>query len=744
MSDRQLNTGLSAGPHEGPFVPQGSPPGAALLDLPALWAIFRRRFRIFVATGLAVLTLVIIVTFQMTPKYEAEARVVLNKRETQALDVSAIISGVSPDAATVDTEVEIINSRSMAMKVAEKLNLFTEPEFNPTLNKKTGLFARFAPSQLAEDQDLNERLIREVTVDKIIDAIDVERAGITYAIVIRATSTEPEMAARLANAFADEYIVDQLDQKFETYNLVNQFLGEAVQTNREKLRLAEDAVERYRTQSGLLSAEGSLLSEQQISDLQAQMIIQEADLSERRAKLNTVNRRLSLGAGVDAISDVLSSQVIGSLRAKQADLTRKRADLETRYGPKHPQIDNINSEERDLQSQLNDEMARIVSRLETDVEVASQRVRSLRDSIAKLRTDLSSDNQALVRLRELEREADVSRRNYEQLLARSQQVELFENLAEADARIADAAALPTKAASPNKLLNLLLGMVLGGAMGGLMVVLAEVFDSGIRTSDDIERILSTNLVSLVPQLAGSKMAEASSPQDYLVDKPLSSFAESYRTLRTALNLGGGGGGKGRVVALTSAVSGEGKTVSAMCLGRIAALSGDKVIIVDCDVRRRILSSAFDTEDVSANGLAEVLAGSAGLSVAIRKEEETGLHVLPVAEDRSGIGDLFGGPRFAALLNRLREKYDLVLLDTAPLTAVADTRAVVDAADVVVQCVRWKKTPVNVAKAARKILAGLKTPLAGAVLTQVDMRAQGGYGYEGSYKYYAQHGKYYFD
>ncbi|WOI52890.1 polysaccharide biosynthesis tyrosine autokinase [Parvularcula sp. LCG005] len=721
-------------------------PANGLLDLPGLWAMFRRRFRLFCATAITVLALVTIITFQQTPRYTAEARVVLNKSETRALDVSAIISGVSPDAAVVDTEVQLIMSQSMAAQVAEKLNLYAVPEFNPYIRERRGLAALFAPAQLDRDEDVNERIIREQTHALVAQAVEAERAGITYAIAIRATSRDPELAAQIANAYADQYILDQLNQKFETYTLVQDSLFDAVENTRKNLRVAEDAVERYKVENGLLSAEGSLLSEQQIADLQAEMIIQDADLAEKQAKLTTVNRRLSLGAGADAISDVLASPVISTLRSKQADLARRRADLETRYGPKHPLMDNLQSEEADIERQIQEEMDRIVSRLQNDVDVARQRVRSLRTSINELREGLSTDNQALVRLRELEREVEVSRRGYEQLLERSQQVRLFENLAEADARVADQATLPRAPSFPNKKLNILLGLVLGSALGGLVIVIAEVFDTGLRTADDVERALNTQMIALVPQLEPAKLTGSiRSPQDYLVEKPLSAYAESYRTLRSALTLQSDDAAKSVIVAVTSAVSGEGKTVSALCLGRIAALSGDRVIVIDCDLRRRALSAMLPWSDEQApRGLAEVLSGTVPISAAVRKDDRTDLDILPVSEDRSGTGDLFGGGRFAALLDRLREQYDAIILDTAPLTAVADSRMVVDAADRAVFCVRWKSTPVTLAKSARKILGSLKTPLAGTVLTQVDMRAQGGYGYEGSYKYYAQHGKYYFD
>ncbi|WP_158548666.1 GumC family protein [Parvularcula marina] len=716
---------------------------APAIDLPALWSIFRRRFRIFVAAAIVTLALVTVITFQMTPKYTAEARVVLNARETQALDVSAIISGISPDAATVETEVQIIRSRSMAERVADELNLFEEPEFNPSVSGKKGFFSGLFPSQLSSED--NDRMMRSRVINRVLDAVEVERAGITHAISIRVESKSPSRAADIANAFAEQYLVDSLDKKFETYQIVSTYLSEAVTEHRVKLRIAEDAIETYRAENGLLSAEGSLLSEQQIADLQAQLIASEAELAERLAKLRDVNQRLAAGVSADAIADVLASPVISDLRAKQADLARRRADLESRYGPLHPSLDNLKSEEADLQGQVQAEIDRIVGRLESDVSVARERVGSIRSAINGLRSDLSTDNQALVRLRELEREADVSRKNYEALLARAQQAELFEDLAEADARIADRAAVPTSPSSPNKKLNLALGIILGGAMGGLMIVLAEIFDNGIRTAEDIERTLNTNLVALVPALTPEKLTgEITSPQDYLVEKPLSSFAESYRTLRTALTLGKEAGSGGRVIALTSALSGEGKSSSAMCLGRISALSGDKVLVIDCDVRRRMLSTKLMDDDAAPRGLAEVLRGDVPLRNAILKDDKSDLRILPVSEDRSGLGDLFGSGRFEALLSQLRTKFDLIILDTAPLTAVADTRMVVSLADKVVQFVKWKQTPVTVARTANKILGELDTELAGAVLSQVDMRAQAGYGYEGSYRYYAQHGKYYYD
>ena len=711
------------------------------LDLPALWAVFRRRFRLFLAAALATLALVVIVTFQMTPLYDAEARVIINSRETQALDYSSIIAGVSPDAAAVDTEVEVILSRRAASAVADELSLYDDPEFGVDPEAQPGFFSRFLPTQVAGDAS-EERLDRERTVERLLGAVSAERAGITYAISITATSQDPVKAAAIANAFAEQYLDDQLDQKFDTYARVNTYLSDAVAKGREEWRAAEDAVEAYRNETGLLSTEGTLLSEQQVGQLQAQLIVQEADLADKRSTLVTVNRRLALGAGVDAVSSVLASPLVTQLRAKQADVTRRLAELETRYGPLHPQVDKAKSEATDVERQIDAEIARIVSGLESEVQVAQNRVSTLQARIGGLETDLGSDNAALVRLRELEREAEVAEANWQALRTRSRETAQLTDLAEADARISDPAAIPTGPAFPNKTLNLALGMILGAAVGGAMVTLAEIFDNGLRTGEDVERHTGSKLVSMVPELSLSKLG-SQTPQDYLVEKPLSAFAESYRTVRSALALQAED--TPRVVAVTSAVSGEGKTVSALCLARIAALSGDRAIIVDCDLRRRVLSREVTLdEDGDGRGLAEVLAGAVPLRTAIRKDAKTELDILPVSEDRSGTGDLFGSARFKSLLEKLREGYDLVVLDTAPLTAVADTRLAVRAADAAVLFVRWKETPVPLVKSAAKVLAETGTPLTGAVLTRVDLRAQSGYTYEGSDRYYTTHGKYYFD
>ena len=731
--------------------PQNQPDMAQpLIDLPLLLAIFRRRLKLFLGAALIVLALVAMITFQLTPKYQAHAELIIDPRESAGIDYQAAIAGLPLDNAAVDTEVEVINSRNIAEKITEKLRLNEDAEFNTALKEPSGISAfktflgSLFPSQIDDklNADAEARIAWEKTVDRVMQAIDVEREGLTRVISIRFESEDPVKAADITNALVDQYLVSQLDDKFDKIKRENNYLADQLDGLRENVRLAEEAVETYRAETGLVSTDGgSLLSEQQISDLTAQLIVQKAELAEKQARLRDVKAKLDAGQSADTIGEVLSSTVIATLRGQQADLERRKSQLQTRYGARHPEMVKVQEEEDSLRSQIDLEVARIVSSLESEVSIARRKISTLEASLVDNKTELQANNVALVRLRELEREAQASREQLEFALSRFKETNQLADLTQADARIGARATIPTKAAFPNKPLNLVLGALLGAAFGAFLILLAEIFDNGLRTGDDVERTLDTPLITAVPALGMGLFGKVGDvkPQNFLVDKPLSAFAESYRTVRSSLMLGSGGQPRPRVLAVTSALSGEGKTVSTLCLGRICAMSGDRVIVIDCDIRRRILSGSLEGID---KGLTEVLRGEAPLKEVIRKDAKTAMHIIPVAAPQSDVADLFGSKAFDALLAKLKSHYDLIILDTPPVTAVADTRTIVTAADAVLLVVRWRDTPVKVARAARKVLASLPTPMVGAVLTQVNAKEQSQYGYEGSDKYYTENAKYY--
>lgn len=728
--------------------------GDELVDLRQLWRIFRRRLPVFAAVAFAVFALTVIVTMQMTPQYTATASVIIDSRQSQVVDIEAVLTGVGSDAQALDTEVQLIQSRSLALAVIERLDLTADPEFNSQLREPSGLGAitsavrnflsALVPSQAASPGvDDGQRTLESVT-SAVLDRLSARRSGMTYVISIAFRSEDPAKAARIANAFADLYLLSQLEAKFDATERANTWLNERLDVLREEVRTAEQAVELYRAENGLLDAGGSSLTEQQISDLNAQLAIQRAELSAAESSLRRVQTQLDRGASLDTIGEVLRSETIRALRAQQTETSRRRSDLASRYGPRHPEFLAVEREVADLEEQISREIQRIVAGLETEVNVARQRVASLQNTLAGFRDELVTNNRALVRLRELEREAEASRTLFESFLNRFRQTSEQDDLTTADARIVARAPVPLEPSAPNWMLNLAMGLILAGMAGAGTIVLLEVFDNGVRTEADVERELGVAHIASVPLLGQGRFGRKRSgksdqPYDYIRENPLSGIAEAFRVIRSAILLSNIDAAH-KTVAITSALPGEGKTTTTYSLGRISAMSGSRTLIMDCDLRRRLLTKAAAPQ--AAKGLLEVLSGDCTLDEVLVADAEQGLHILPVVESQFTPRDVFNSDAFKSLMAVLRQRYDLVLIDTAPVLAVTDTRVIAARADAVVMNVKWKTTPREAAASALETLHDVRANVLGVALAQVDMNAQARYGYEGSSYYYKNYRSYY--
>ena len=729
-----------------------------VIDLRELITVFRRRFWSFLAAGFLTFVAAVVFTLQATPLYTSTASVVLNLRESQVVDIESVLSGMPPDSAAVDTEVEVLRSRALAEAVVDRLNLTEVPEFNGRLREPTmmetviggvtGFISGLLPSQVRDGAGLGEAAdeesqIRESVVNALMGARSVRRAGLTYVLEISATSQTPSLARDIANAYADEYLVSQLEAKFEATERANEWLEARVESLREEVRAREQAVADYRDEEGLIDAEGATVAEQQVADLNRQLAVQRAELSEAQARLDAVQSQIDRGVAPDTIAEVLQSDVISDLRQQQAETARRQAELSSRYGPRHPEILTVQRELADIEAQIDAEISRIVTNLENEVNVSAQRVRSLQQSLAEAREELATNNSAIVRLRELEREAEASRALFESFLNRFRQTNEAEGLAEADARIIANAALPQSPSSPNVMLNMALGVVLAGVAGVGVVFALEMLDNGLHTDADIERNFGLPHIASVPKLKpgllGRLSGAAMEPGDYVLKKPLSSFAESFRAIRSAIRVSGIDGAA-KVVAITSALPGEGKTTTALALGRVSAMAGTKTIVVDCDLRRRLLTKAV--HDVSEAGVIEVLNGDAPLSAVLVKDEHTDMMLLPVKEMTFTPRDVFGSQAFDALLDNLRGQFDQVILDTAPVLAVADTREIAAKADATVVAAQWRKSAVGVVRKALVELRNAKANMLGVVLNSVDLEAQARYGYDTQGYYYQSYRKYY--
>lgn len=730
--------------------------GDPFVDVKAVLRALRRHIWLGVVTFATVFTSVAVYTFQQTPIYASTARLVIDQRNNQpAIDFGSAFTGLPADTAVVDTELEVIKSKTLLSKVVPKLDLTSYPEFNFALQEPTAIGSlktalSDAAGMILGGNDEDEGPMTEAQLKaaaegyalfKLQQAITVERLGPTYVIDITARSETPELAAQIANTVADQYLVEQLEAKLESTRRANEWLSERISGLREEVNAKESAVEIFRNESGLLTAQGSTLTEQQIADIQAQRSQQRAELREAEARLNNVRSRLDAGGGAEAIAEVLNSAVIGDLRIQLADVQRRRADLLTRYGPRHPDVQRVNSEVADLNEQIDQEIGRIVSNLESQVSIARQRLNSIEQSLQEARGRLASNNRAQVRLRELEREAEASRVLYEDFLERFKQTSEEDDLARPDARILSDAGVPTVPASPNTSVNLILGFLMSGVFAGGFILIAELRENHFSSTDEIERVLgvpSLGTIPLVPGLRSFGRANKS-PADYAIENPLSAFSESMRNLRASIVFSDLDN-PARTVAICSSLPDEGKTMTSYALGRTSAMSGSRTLVIDGDFRRRQLTEAAGLEP--EQGLIEHLFGEVSLEEVMVRDEATGLDILPLSNSRNTPRDVFGSRAFDALLQQLEELYDLIVIDTGPLLLMAESRVIVSKVDQVIVVAKWRGTPRTAVSQSLGLLNRFHANVSGVVLNFVDFRKrrlldQSGASYKAYSKYYSE-------
>jgi polysaccharide biosynthesis transport protein len=733
----------------GPDAEEGSDQS---VDLHRLIALFRRRLPLFLAVALLVMVASVVVTVRATPLFTATSSLTIDTRSQNVVDTKAVLSGLSPDTGVVDTEIEILKSRQLADRVVDALNLDEDPEFNTALRKPgplqtvvgaaSALFGAAAPDaardrMTAQDQQRE----KDKVVDKVLSRLSVRRAGLTYVMSVGFTSEDPAKAAQIANTYAERYLLEQLEAKFAATRQANAWLNTRLADLRAEVQQAEAAVEQYRASNNLLSASGATLTEQEISAYNQQLATVRATQAEAEARLRTARAQLAAGSNGEDVGEALGSQVVQTLRARRAEVSGRVAELSSRYGPRHPDMLRAERELADIDAQIQAEIRRIISNLEAQVQVARERTQSMAGSLGSARGTLAVNNAAGVRLNELQRNAESVRTLYQSFLNRFQETTGTEGLQESDARIVSLAAIPTRPTWPNVPLNMAVGLGLALAAGVAAVVLATMLDTGVLTSEDVEHKFGLPHLGSVPLLASVADPEDrdETPADHVVKKPLSSFAEALRAMRASILLSRIGQ-QVKVVTLTSALPAEGKTTTALCLARVAAQSGLRVILVDCDLRRRNVNRLLGMEPEV--GLVEVLNCSIPLEQALTHDAATGSMILPLAKDSFTPRDVFGSAAMDELMVRLRRDFDLVILDTAPVLAVSDTRLVAANSDAVVFLARWKKTPEKAIAAALKVLEQSGAHVAGVGLTQVDMKAQARYGYGDAGYYYGEYKKYY--
>ena len=730
------------------FYPHGTDDTAKIFLIDVLAAIHRNR-RLALAAGVLAAALVLGVTLSLTPLYQSTASIMLDTRREQVVDMQAVLSNLPSDTFVVDSEVQVLQSPTLARRVVAKLHLDRDPEFNATLRPqsplsipltaaKAAFHAALAWFGQAPTTDVDGAARHEEAVVQAFEKnLSVSRQGLTYVIDIAFQSQDAGKAVRIANTVAETYLERQKATKTDATRRANLLIEKHVGELRGQVAKAEEAVADYKSRNGLLNAVGAPLTEQEISALNTQMATAQAEEAEQAGKLAAARRQLGRG-GSDAVGQAAGSDTIRQLRQQQAELITQEADLARRYGPKHPALIKVQAQRAALDAAIATEVHRVISGQQAEASAAASRANSLRASIAHDRNVLALNNAAGVKLAELERDATAVRGVYEAFLNRLKQTAAQEDLQDADGKIVSHASIPLKPSSPSWLLAGVAAMLLALLAAGGAILLREFFYRGVRSPEEAENAVGLPVIATIPRIAHAD------PAAYVVKRPISDFAESIRNLRTSLFLSRNSAPP-KVVAIMSALPHEGKTTTALALGRQCAESGARVLIIDADLRRRALTMhlAAHLGRPAAKGLVELVEGRAPLESCITRDPLSGAMILPITHTETAGKDVFFAHDLGRVFDLLRGHFDIVLVDTAPLLPLAEPRVVASHADAIVLLAQWHKTSQTAMQDAAKLIRTLDVPIAGMVLTCADMKLLDSFGYAArNYGQRARYARYY--
>ncbi|WP_075222478.1 GumC family protein [Acuticoccus yangtzensis] len=721
-----------------------------------LATVWRGRWIIMlcVAVGLVMAYLII---SQMRPVYVASGTMLFRSGETNVTDIRTVVLAEE----NLSNEIQILLSTSLLGAVVDRLGMVSSapevpsppPSFqirdlinwrtyvSPEFLASIGIVDPPAPQAPPDASTLQDRR-RLGAIYRIRGSLSLNPIPNSRVITISYRSGNPAEAARIVNAVADEFIRNQLQAKVDATRAASEWLGDRINSLRVRVENAELAVEAARSRQNAAAGQSSQVTQQQLQAISGQLAAARAERASAEVSYRAAEAALAAGPSeISTISLFRDAPVIQRLRSREDELLDQDANLAT-FASSSPNRVFIRAEIDRIQQSIRNEAASIVRTLENDLEVARARENVLQDQVSAIEELNQEQRRGEVQLRQLEREAEASRVLYENFLGRLEETQQQETLVAADARLLTRAEVPTTPVGAGKKRVLLMFIVLGVGAGIGIIFLLDKLNNTFRGVKQLEDYTGLPVLAVLPTV-GAEM-DRSEVIEQLYEKPNGHLAEAVRNLRTSL-LFGSAKTAPKVVVFTSSVPGEGKSTSSLLLALTSQQMGRSAIIVDCDMRLRGISSLVQHED-DRPGLLSVLKGTATVDEAVDVDPNTGLMILacrPGETDRTlSAADIVASRYFSDLVTHLSKVFDLVVLDTPPVLAVADARIAASLADAIVYAVRWDDTPRGAVVEGLRELRGVDAPIAGLALTMVDNDRVATYAYEGYGHYRARYSEYY--
>lgn len=729
---------------EGSYGP--SPGASRYLSATDLLNILRRRAWLIMASVAVGLGLTAIILLRTTPIYTATTT--LEVESSSAPIGGAPVDVVNPvDELNIETQMQLLKSRPLARMIVQDQRLDLDPDFavqsspsniariiawfNPPENKApVSASSTVEPARSADDAASAQL---EAVVDRLLDAYSVDRVGRSYLIEVNLRSPNPDKARKLADVIAGTHVKRlNAETRADTTRQITEMTSEVEQLRQRALD-DDRKVANYERSRNLLTGYNSSADVGELGRLNGQL----ADARVSRVETQARSRGLQDGASeASGTAAVATSPLLADLRAQEAAMLKRIAELSALYGPGYPEMVTASAQLAEVRSRMAAESTRVAATLRNEVAINQAREGQLTSDVSRLRAQAMGQSTA-VELMDLQRAADSSRAFYVAQLSRLKQITAQEGDAGPPTTITARATLPTDPTSPQPVRTLGIALIGSLLLGLVLAVVAEAFDTHIRTADQVGQILGLPTFAMVPRLTKS-VKDAGPIHDQITDRPQSAFAEAMHDaymetvrVRTA--------GGAQVVAVTSPLPGDGKTTIAASLAATAARVGRRAVVVDLDFRRPGLQQSLRRDCGGVDGLA-YLTGDAGLEKVIGTDRrQPRLATVCISQPAHDPAALLASERLQTFIHRLRSRFDFIVLNLPPVLPMRDARTVSEMADTTLMVLRWGVTSPSSARAAVRALNG---HVAGAILNGVDVRKHARRAYGDALQHHSSYAPYF--
>ncbi|CAN5517692.1 exopolysaccharide regulatory tyrosine autokinase VpsO [soil metagenome] len=671
-------------------------------------------------------------TFTVTPIYEAKTRLLIESDNPNVISFKEVIDEQGAKADYYHTQYNILQSRSLARKTLDLLDLWENPHLGqPPVNP--GLFTRLfggpeAGASTPKGADTEETAEQARAMDRFLANLTVSPIRSSRLVDLKFRSPDPDLATRVVNSLARNYIEQNLEYRFVASKEASDWLSERLAEHRKQVEQAESALQHYREQTDAIPLQHrENIVVQKLTDLNAAVTHAKTERFQKQALYNQLESlRRSDSAALDSFPAILSNAYIQQQKAELAQLQSQYTQLSDKLGERHPEIIKVRSAIELAQTKLDGEVGKVVQSVRNEYQAALAQENSLIAALNQQKAEAQVMNRKAIDYSVLERDVESSRQIYESLLQRAKETGVSSELKTSNIRIVDRAEQPRAPVAPRTSLNLA-GALVGGVMLALgLAFFFEYVDSSIKSPEEVKAYLGLPTLGMVPAL---------NPRTWKGREPLinagvpPNFAEAFRAIRTNVLFSAADEGA-RSLVITSTGPGEGKTMVAANLAIGFAQAGQRVILIDADMRRPRVHDMFGQPQEP--GLSNLMVGHAVASSTIRKSGVPGLWLLTAGRIPPNPAELLGSQRFREFIQLLSQHFDSVIIDSPPIMAVTDAAVAASAASGIVFVVGAEMTSRHAAGAAIEQLQNGHPRFLGAVLNRVELE-RNSYYYSGYYR-----------